>query len=183
LLDRRIGRNEFTAMRVLLACVDAQQDYFQRMKAIDGKGFFASRILSSRGRHNGLYWWVEPGQLESPLAPLIREAQGNGYPGASYVNGTPIPYQGYFFRILQEQGKDAPGGAKKYMRDAQMTDGFALVAWPAFYGFTGIMTFLIGSDGTLFQRDFGPQTTAIASALKQFNPGQGWKKIVITAPQ
>ncbi len=114
-IDRRIGRNELSAIRTLLACVDAQHDYFERAKQADGSGEYAMRLVSTPGRHDGLYWPAAEGEAESPLGPLVDAAQDAGYPG-ELVSGKPIPYEGYYFRILKAQGPNGDGGAKSYIK-------------------------------------------------------------------
>ena len=133
-VDRRIGRNELSAIRTLLAGVDAQRDYFDRAKQGNGTGFYATRLVSTQGRHDGLYWPVGEGESESPLGPLIDAARDAGYPG-ELVGGKPIPYEGYYFRILKGQGPNGDGGAKSYLHSGRMTRGFALIAWPAVFEF------------------------------------------------
>jgi Protein of unknown function (DUF2950) len=179
IVDRRIGRNELSAIRTLLACVDAQRDYFDRTKQASGVGTYAMRLLSTPGRHDGLYWPVAEGGTESPLGPLIDSAQDAGYPG-ELVGGRPIPYEGYYFRILKAQGPNADGGAKNYIRSGRMTGGFALIAWPAVFESSGIMTFIVGPDGDMYQKDLGPDTTHIASSIARFDPDLTWARVAVT---
>ncbi|HEX2943837.1 MAG TPA: DUF2950 domain-containing protein [Rhodopila sp.] len=176
IIDRRIGRNELAAIRTCLAYVDAQHDFFERMQQKTGTGFYADRLASTPGRQDGLYWPAREGQPESPLGPLVATAQAEGYPGVS-AGGRRIPYQGYYFRILSAQGPNAQGGAKNYMQNGQMTGGFALIAWPATYGVSGIMTFQVNQDGLVFQKDLGPDTAQIAARMQQFDPDIGWALI------
>jgi hypothetical protein len=179
IVDRRIGRNELSAIRTLLACVDAQRDYFDRTKQASGMGTYATRLLSNPGRHDGLYWPVAEGETESPLGPLIDSAQDAGYPG-ELVGGKPIPYEGYYFRILKAQGPNGDGGAKNYIRSGRMTGGFALIAWPAVFESSGIMTFIVGPDGDVYQKDLGPDTTHIASRITRFDPDLTWARVAVT---
>jgi hypothetical protein len=179
IINRRIGRDEIAAISVALAYVDAQKDYFERAKAATGAGEYAQRLVSATGKHDGLFWPAEPGQLESPLAPLVDQAIGEGYPG-ELVSGKPIPYQGYYFRILKGQGDSAPGGAKDYLAGGKMTGGFALVAWPANYGVSGIMTFVVNQGGVVFQKDFGDRTLALAPATTRFDPDESWARVDIS---
>jgi len=130
IVDRRIGRNELSAVRTLLAGADAERDYFERARQATGTGVYATRLVSTSGKRDGLYWPAAEGETESPLGPLIDAAQDAGYPG-ELVGGKPIPYEGYYFRILTAEGSDANGGAKSYIQSGRMTGGFALVAWPA----------------------------------------------------
>jgi hypothetical protein len=179
IIDRRIGRNELSAIRTLLASVDAQHDYFDRAKQATGHGEYAARLLSSPGRHDGLYWPAADGEPESPLAPLIDAARDAGYPG-ELIGGKPIPYEGYFFRSLKAQGPNGDGGAKSYMQSGRMVGGFAFVAWPAVFEASGIMTFIVGPDGDLYQKDLGPETAKIAAQLSSFDPDPTWSRVALT---
>ena len=170
IIDRRIGRNELSAIRTLLACVDAQRDYFDRAKQANGSGEYATRMVSTPGRRDGLYWPVAEGEAESPLGPLIDAAQDAGYPG-ELVGGKPIPYEGYYFRILKAQGPNGDGGAKSYIQSGRMIGGFALIAWPAVFKSSGIMTFIVGPDGDVYQKDLGPETARIAAGNDGVRPG------------
>jgi len=170
LVDRRIGRNEIAAIRTSLAYVDAQEAFF----ALTGQ--YAQRLASSPGNHDGLYWPAAGGEPESPLAPLMAQAQEEGYPGER-VSGKPLPYHGYFFRILTGQGTSAEEGVRNYISGGRMTNGFALIAWPASYGASGIMTFIVNQDGTVFQKDLGPNTATVAAATKLFNPDLTWARV------
>ncbi|HET6183913.1 MAG TPA: DUF2950 domain-containing protein [Acetobacteraceae bacterium] len=175
LVDRRIGRNEIAAIRTALAFVDAEKLYFA-MASHDGAGEYAQRLISSPGKHDGLYWPPAGGEPDSPLAPLIAQASDAGYPG-ELVSGRQMPYEGYYFRILRGQGPDAPGGVMDYVVHGRMTKGFALVAWPASYGASGIMTFLVNQDGVVFQKDLGEHTAAVAGAMQRFNPDLSWARV------
>jgi hypothetical protein len=179
IVDRRIGRNELAAIRTLLAGADAQHDYFDRARQAKGTGVYATRLVSTPGRQDGLYWPVAEGEPESPLGPLIDAAQDAGYPG-ELVGGKPIPYEGYYFRILTAQGPNAEGGAKSYIQSGRMTGGFALIAWPARFGSTGIMTFIVGPDGDVYQKDLGPNTAQIAAAVTLFDPDFTWTHIAVS---
>lgn len=178
-IDRRIGRNELSAIRTLLACVDAQHDYFDLAKQATGTGVYATRLLSTPGQHDGLYWPVAEGETESPLGPLIDAAQDAGYPG-ELVRGKPIPYEGYHFRILKAQGQNGDGGAKTYIQSGRMTGGFALIAWPAVFGSSGIMTFMVGPDGDVYQKDLGPETARVAAQIMTFDPDLTWSRVAMT---
>ncbi len=179
IIDRRIGRNEISAIRVCLAYVDAQTDYFERKKQATGSGMYAQQLVSAQGRHDGLYWPAGDGQDESPLQPLVAQAQDEGYPGQMQRQNL-VPYQGYFFRILFSQRAEAPGGAKKYVQNGRMTGGFALIAWPANYAASGIMSFIVNQDGVVFQKDLGPQTARSAASIAQFNSDPSWARIEVT---
>jgi hypothetical protein len=179
IVDRRVGRNELSAIRTLLASVDAQHDFFERAKQATGTGVYATRFLSTPGHQDGLYWPVAEGETESPLGPLIDAAQDAGYPG-ELVGGKPIPYEGYYFRILKAQGPNADGGAKSFVQSGRMTGGFAMVAWPAVHESSGIMTFIVGPDGDVYQKDLGPETARTAAAMTTFDPDLSWARIDMT---
>lgn len=172
-LARRIGRNELTTIEACKAFVDAQREY----AAVDrGDGIldYAPRFISTPGKKDGLYWPAKPGEAQSPLGPLFAKAQAAGYaPGKS---NTPQPFNGYYFRILQGQGPAAKGGAYSYLAHGKMMGGFALIATPATYGVSGVMTFMVNQDGEVFQKDLGPETVSIAGQIKTFDPQPGWKK-------
>jgi hypothetical protein len=131
IVNRRIGQNELLTIRALLAAVEAEKDYFDRVKRGSGTGVYAQSMLSTSDSQDGLYWDVAPGEAPSPLGPLIEQAQSEGYLGEVSPTGVPVPYHGYVYRILKAQGPNAPGGAENYIRNGQMTEGFAIVAWPA----------------------------------------------------
>jgi hypothetical protein len=179
IVDRRIGRNELSAIRTLLASVDAQHDYFDLMKQQTGMGVYTTRFISTRGHQDGLYWPVAAGRPESPLGPLIEAAQEAGYPG-ELIGGKPIPYEGYNLRILAAQGPNGDGGARSYLQSGHLTDGFALVAWPAVYGSSGIMTFIAGPDGDVYQKDLGPETASISATMPAFDPDLTWSRVAWT---
>lgn len=177
LVDRRIGRDEIAAIRTSLTYVDAQKAFFALAQQVEGSGFYAQRLVSSPGRHDGLYWEPEEGEEESPLAPLVAQAQQEGYPGAQ-SSGKPQPYFGYYFRILTGQGPDSAEGAINYISsDGEMTRGFGLVAWPASYGTSGIMTFVVNKDGIVFQKDLGSGTASDVAAIKLFDPDLSWTRV------
>lgn len=178
IIDRRIGRNELAAIRVALAYVDAQKDYFARMKQQTGAGFYAERLISTPGHKDGLYW-PAAGGTESPFEAVVSEAEDEGYAGA-FAGTRAIPYQGYNFRVLRAQGVEAPGGAVNYLRGSRMTEGFALIAWPAQYGSSGVMTFQVGQDGVVFQKDLGPNTAREAAATTRFDPDLSWARVDVT---
>jgi Protein of unknown function (DUF2950) len=169
LLNRRIGQNELSAIQVCLAYVDAQREYYSR-----GKGLleYSQRLESTKGKHDGLYWETRPGEPESPLGPLVAKARAAGYPLPP--RGGPVPYHGYFYRILFAQGPDAPGGAYDFVVTGHMIGGFALLAYPASYGVSGIMTFIVNQDGVVHQKDLGPKTAQLANTMKTYNPDRTW---------
>jgi hypothetical protein len=177
LINRRIGRNEIAAIRTSLAYVDAQDAFFT-LTGENGQAEYAQRLASSPGKHDGLYWPAAAGESESPLAPLMAQAQEEGYPGER-VSGKPLPYHGYYFRILTGQGTSAAEGARNYLNGGRMTNGFALIAWPASYGASGIMTFIVNQDGIVFQKDLGPDTATVAAATKRFDPDLTWARIEV----
>jgi hypothetical protein len=176
IVDRRIGRNEISAIRTALAYVDAQQDYFLRAKEATGTGEYAQFMVSHPDREDGLYWPQEEGQPESPLGPLVHQALDQGYPG-ELVAGRPQPYGGYYFRILTTQGPNASGGARNYIVNGHMTGGFGLVAWPARYDVSGIMTFVVNQDGVVFQKDLGPETAEKAAHMTRYDPDLRWARV------
>ncbi|GMV27501.1 MAG: hypothetical protein AMXMBFR58_35320 [Phycisphaerae bacterium] len=175
-LARRIGRNELAAIGALHTYVEAQHEYAAQPRDGLPAGVYAQQFRSDPGRHNGLFWETSPGQPPSPLATFAASAQKQGYAGGSASVPGPRTYHGYTFRILTRQGAAAPGGARDYISSGAMTGGFALVAWPVTYRNTGVMTFMVGPDGTVYERDLGPQTAAAAAAIAEFNPGEGWIK-------
>jgi hypothetical protein len=180
IIDRRIGRNELLTIRTLLASVEAEKDYFDRVQRGTGTGVYADRFFSRPGEEDGLYWEAEEGEPPSPLAPLIEQARDEGYPGAASPAGKQEPYHGYFFKILKAQGPNAPGGAKSYLSDGKMTGGFAFLAWPAAYESGGVVTFAVNQDGIVFQKDLGPETAKIAAGITRFDPDVTWARVDIS---
>jgi hypothetical protein len=178
ILYRRIGRNELDAIQACLAYVDAQNEYAGKDRTGAGAGTYAQRIVSSAGKKDGLYWPAAQGEDASPLGELVAQATQQGY----RVGGARAPYRGYYFKVLTRQGPTAPGGALDYVVRGKMIGGFALVAYPAEYGNSGVMTFLVNHDGGVFQKDLGPQTARIAERITSFNPDQTWKKVTVTDP-
>ena len=164
---RRIGRNELATIQVVLAYVDAQREYAARDWDGDGARSYAMKALSSPGKRDGLYWASLPDEPESPLGPAFADAR----PGQ--------PYHGYAFRILTAQGPSAQGGAKSFVKNGRMTEGFALVAWPAKYDYTGVMTFIVNQDGVVYEKDLGPNTATAAAAIKSFNPDATWQRATL----
>jgi hypothetical protein len=171
ILMRRIGRNELAVMDVCNALVDAEAEYFS-MRHDDGStGQFAAKFISDSGKQNGLYWESPEGQPKSPLGPMAVYATNEGY---NVKPDAHVPFHGYYFRMLTQQGSNAPGGAKDYVVNGKMTGGFAFVAYPAEYRNSGVMTFIINQDGVLLQKDLGTATTQTAAAMTEFNPDQSW---------
>ncbi|WP_321791639.1 DUF2950 domain-containing protein [Caballeronia sp. J97] len=162
-LTRRIGRNERSAIQVALAYIAAQNDYH---KTADR---YADRFVSTPGKHDGLYWETAPGEPDSPLGPL-----------AATMPNKPTDkdgYYGYHYRILTAQGSHAQGGAKNYLQDGRLTQGFGLIATPAHYGQTGVMTFIVNQDGQIYEKDLGPASASAAAAIKSFNPDASWQAV------
>jgi Protein of unknown function (DUF2950) len=176
ILYRRIGRNELEAIQTALAYVDAQNDYADKDRGA-GPGVYAQRIVSSPGKKDGLYWPTDGDQ--SPLGELAAQASVEGY---KVGGGEPQPYHGYYYRILTRQGPNAPGGEMDYVINGKMIGGFALVAYPAEYGNSGVMTFVVNHAGTVYQKDLGERTEAIAKRMTRFDPDQTWKKVEVSSP-
>jgi len=174
ILARRIGRDELVAIAATAALANAQQEYFTKAHAGGEVKQYAQKFASDEGKQNGLYWSDSAGRTKSPLGQLGDFAKDAGYTNAG---GTPQPFNGYYFRILTKQGNTAKGGAKDYIVDGKMTGGFAILAYPAEYQNSGIMTFLIGTDGVVYEKDLGPKTVASAIAITEYNPGDGWKPV------
>jgi hypothetical protein len=173
ILNRRIGENELSAIEVCKAIVDAQRDFALRDPNGDGVHEYAQQFPSDPDKRNGLFWPTKEGEEPSPLGDEIEAAAAEGY--HRRAEG-PTPYHGYYYRILLEQGRDAPGGAVKYIVDGKMILGFGLVAYPADYGNSGIMTFITNAEGVVYQRDLGDDTEKLGQDMKAFNPGRGWRK-------
>jgi Protein of unknown function (DUF2950) len=174
LLNRRIGRNELDVIQVCLAYVDAQREYYMRNPLNSALLQYASKLISTKGKRDGLYWETSADEPPSPLGPLVAQARREGYKRAA---GKPTPYHGYYYKMLTGQGPDAPGGAYDYVVRGAMIGGFALVAYPAQYGSSGIMTFIVNHDGVVYEKDLGPNTAATAQSMTKFNPDKTWKKL------
>ena len=175
ILNRRIGRNELSAVQVCLAYVDAQREYYVRDPDGDALLQYAQRFRSTPGKRDGLYWDAPPDEPPSPLGALVARAEAEGYP-AKRPGGARVPYWGYYYRIVKAQGPHAPGGAYDYVVRGGMIGGFALVAYPAEYGASGVMTFIVSHDGVVYQKDLGPDTAAAARALTRFDPDPTWSR-------
>ncbi len=171
LLARRIGKNELEAIQICQLYVQAQRDYASEDR--DGSGVikYAQKILSTPGKRDGLYWSAPPDQQQSPLASLIEKEKLEGY---QPVPGQHTPFHGYRYRVLKRQGPSAPGGKYDYVINGNMVAGFALVAFPAKYEASGIMTFIVNSNGKVCQKDLGADTTEIARHMTEYNPDSGW---------
>jgi Protein of unknown function (DUF2950) len=174
ILNRRIGQNELSTIQTMLAFVDAQRDFAQLQLQQSGIAQYARHILSTPGKKDGLYWPTAEGEPPSPLGPLVAEARAAGYRRGT--KEAPTPYHGYFFKVLTSQGPSASGGAADYIVNGRMIGGFALVAWPARYGDSGVMTFIVNHQGTVYQKNLGPQTAEIAPAINTFDPDPSWQK-------
>ena len=169
ILYRRIGRNEISAIHICRELVAAQKEYYSAQH-----NEYAQKIFSDEGQHNGLYWKASENEPQSPIGPLVAAAVAEGY--AKGQGGPPTPYRGYFFHILTRQGKNAPGGAKSYVVNGKMTEGFAFAAYPAEYRSSGVMTFIVGADGVVYQKDLGKKTDVLAKGMKEYNLDSSWQK-------
>jgi hypothetical protein len=169
ILYRRIGRNELSAISVCQELVAAQKEYYSAQH-----NEYAKEIFSDEGQHNGLYWKAAEGEPQSPIGPLVASALAKDLAKSQDV--APAPYRGYYYRMLTRQGKNGPGGAKSYIVNGKMTEGFAFVAYPAEYRSSGVMTFIVNEDGIVYQKDLGKKTDVLAKAMKEYNPDSGWQK-------
>jgi DUF2950 family protein len=167
ILFRRIGKNELSAIRVCEELVAAQKELFSKNNE------YAAKFVSDEGKQNGLYWPANGSANQSPIGPLVANA---GSLGGLTMDSGADPFRGYYFRLLDRQGKQASGGAMSYVADGKMTKGFAFVAYPAVYRDSGVMTFIVAQDGTVYERDLGKQTVQKAKALKAYDPDQNWKR-------
>jgi hypothetical protein len=172
ILYRRIGRNELDAIQTCRAYVDAQEEYADKDRTGAGAGVYAQRIVSGPGKKDGLFWPASEGDA-SPLGAFIAQASTEGYKAGEGRT----PYHGYYYRILTQQGPNAPGGALNYVVRGKMIGGFALVAYPAEYGNSGVMTFLVNHSGTVYQKDLGDYTGTLVKRMMWFDPDQTWKKV------
>jgi hypothetical protein len=172
ILARRIGKGELTAIDACAALTDAQHQYFSHTHDGDPVKQYAQRIASDEGKQNGLYWPAAEGATPSPLGQVGDFAKAVGYTG---TGARPQPFEGYYFQILTKQGDKAKGGARDYLTNGKMTGGFAILAYPAEYRNSGIMTFIVGTDGIIYQKDLGDQSANAPAAVTEYNPGDGWK--------
>lgn len=177
ILHRRIGKNELSAIQVMLATVDAQRDYWRMDIDGDGVREYAQKFRSDLGKKNGLYWEAKGGEEQSPFGPLAAEARVEGYKLASAGTG-PTPYHGYYYKIITAQGKNASGGAYSYLAKGKMIGGFAVIAAPAQYGNSGVMTFIVNHDGVVYEKDLGKNTIESAKKMNRFDPDKGWEEVV-----
>jgi len=176
LLNRRIGRNELNTIQTCLAYVDAQREYAMKDRDSNKLLEYAQKFWSTPGKKDGLYWETKEGEGQSPFGPIAARGVQAGYAPVK-PGDKPVPYYGYFYKILKAQGKNAPGGADDYIVKGKMIGGFALVAYPAEYGTSGIMTFIVNYDGVVHQKDLGKETGKIASAMTKYDPDKTWKKV------
>ncbi len=176
ILNRRIGENELYTIQTLLAVVDAEREYAMKDRDKNGLLEYAPKFISDPGKKNGLYWEAKAGEPLSPLGAIVTQARGEGYQGKP-SGATPSPYHGYYYKILTAQGKAATGGAYSYVVKGKMIGGFAVVAYPAEHGNSGVMTFIVNHDGKVFQKSLGKNTAAVASAIKEYNPDSTWTEV------
>ena len=174
-LNRRIGRNELAVVQVLQAYVDAQREYYLRNPQRDKLLSYAQRIASTQGKRDGLFFPTKADEKPSPLGPLVDSARAAGYKKGEA--GKPVAYYGYHYRILKGQGPDAKGGAYDYVAQGRMIGGFALIAWPATYDNSGVMTFIVNHEGVVYEKDLGPDTASAVQKITKFNPDKTWKKL------
>ncbi len=175
ILQRRIGRNELNVIKVCKTYVDAQLEYVSRDYDGDGLFEYAQKLMSTPGKKDGLYWEIKEDEQKSPMGAFIAEAAREGY-FPKKGKSRPVPFHGYYYKILKEQGEDAPGGAYSYVANGRMIGGFALTACPARYGNSGVMTFIVNKDGQVYQKDLGRDTMRIFQEMKAYNPDKTWKK-------
>ena len=176
ILNRRIGEDELSTVQTLLAIVDAQREYALIDRDNDGLRAYAEKFRSDPGKKNGLYWETKEGEAPSPLGELVADARAEGYTRTGPKQG-PIPFHGYYFRLLKKQGKNAPGGAFDYVVKNKMIGGFAVVAYPAVYGSSGVMTFMVNHEGVVYEKDLGKNTAKTAKEMNSFDPDKTWKKV------
>ena len=176
ILNRRIGKNELDAIQVLLAIVDAQREYAMEDRDGDSLLEYAQRFISEPEKKNGLYWEAEAGEMSSPLGELIANARAEGYASDKTLNN-PEPYHGYYYRILTAQENNAAGGAYEYIVDGKMIGGFAVLAYPAEYGNSGIMTLIVNHDGKVYQKDLGEKTDELAPKITLYDPDETWTPV------
>ncbi len=176
ILRRRIGRNELSSVQACLAYVDAQKEYARQDYDRDGLFEYAQKFMSDPGKRNGLYWETKEGEEPSPLGIFMANARKEGYV-AKKTGKKPAPYHGYLYKIITAQGGSAPGGAYSYIVKGRMIGGFGLIAYPAQYGNSGVMTFIVNQDGVVYEKDLGKNTPKAAEAIKAFDPDNTWKKV------
>lgn len=173
ILYRRIGRNENDAIEICHGLVQAQREYASAVREGESSKHYAMKFISDDGKQNGLFWKTSGEEAESPIGPLIVQAASEGYTAQT---GRPTPFHGYYYRILTKQGHDAKGGKKDYVVKGQLARGFAIIAYPAEYKNSGVMTFIVNQDGTVYQKDLGPDTETIGGTMTQYNPDDTWER-------
>ena len=171
ILDRRVGRNERSTIQTCLAVVDAQREYYARNPNRDPLHHYARRFNSTEGKRDGLFFPTTADEEQSPLGSLVAQARDEGY------TNEPVPYHGYYYRILESQGPNARDGAYDYLAKGEMIGGFAVVAYPASYDNSGVMTFIVNHDGIVHQKDLGPETAKLARAIQRFDPDKSWERV------
>ncbi len=172
ILNRRIAANELSTVQTLLAVIDAQREYAMKDRDGDGIREYAQKFRSDTGRQNGL-----PGEEPSPLGELVADARAEGYSQKGKTRQGPVPFHGYYFRILTKQGKHAPGGAFDYLVKDNLIGGVAVLAYPAVYGSSGVMTFMVNHLGVVYEKDLGKNTAKTAAAMQSFDPDKSWRKV------
>ena len=174
IIYRRVGANELGAIAVARGFVDAQNEYASEGRDGDPAGVYALKLISDEGMHNGLYWPTAEGEPPSPAGEFVAAAAAEGYRRGE----SRTPYHGYYYRMLYRQGENANGGAREYFENGVLTGGFALIAWPADYGASGVMTFIVNQDGVVFQKDLGEETATAVDAIESFDPDSSWTAVV-----
>jgi hypothetical protein len=174
ILSREIGENELSAIQACLAIVDAQRDYADQKRDRAGQPEYAQNLEGKKGGNDGLYWEAAQGESPSPLGPLVARARAEGYGQSA---GMPAPYHGYLYKILKAQGADATGGAYDFVVNGKMIGGFALLAYPANYGSSGVNSFIVSHEGAVYRKDLGKNTAKAAESMALFNPDKTWKKV------
>jgi hypothetical protein len=174
MIYRRVGENELGAIDVMYGYVNAQNAYASEGRDGDPAGIYALKLISDEGMHNGLFWPTAEGETPSPVGPFVAGAAEEGYAAGEGRK----PYHGYYYRMLYAQGVNSNGGAREYFKDGVLTEGFAGIAWPADYGSSGVMTFIINQDGVVFQKDLGEDTATVVESIKAFDPDSSWTAIV-----
>jgi len=174
ILNRHIGRNELAAIQVCLAIVDAEREYVTQDADGDSVPAFASKFVSSPGKRDGLYWETREDEPVSPIGPLLAAAANEG--AVSSDSTVLTPFHGYLYRMLTKQGKNASGGAYDYWANGKLLGGFAVLAYPARYGISGVVSFMVNQDGVVYQKDLGQNTAALAAEMTEFDPDPGWRR-------
>jgi hypothetical protein len=174
LLARRIGADELDAIDVARGFVEAEESYALTDPAGEGIAVYADRFISSPGKKDGLYWPDQAGASVSPISARITKAAAEGH---TKKDDKPVPYHGYYYKILQGRGPHHPGGARYYVQEGLMIGGFAMLAWPAEYGWSGVKSFLVNEDGTVYEKDLGPSTAAVAGEITLYDPDSSWSAV------